>query len=112
MENPNEKTEGEAVGLLEVFGLVCAFLAADAGCKAAAVHLEVFDKNKPANADKLPVPLLVTIKFRGSVADVEEAMRAAEAVALAKTGVVSKYIIPRPTADTEKMLKISALDKK
>ena len=40
----------EAVGLLEVFGLVCAFLAADAGCKAANVHLEVFDKNKPANA--------------------------------------------------------------
>lgn len=101
----------EAVGLLEVFGLVCAFLAADAGCKAANVHLEVFDKNKPANADALPVPLLVTVKFRGSVADVEEAMRAAEAVAAAHTGIVSKYIIPRPTADTEKMLKISALDK-
>lgn len=101
----------EAVGLLEVFGLVCAFLAADAGCKAANVHLEVFDKNKPANADALPVPLLVTVKFRGSVADVEEAMKAAEAVAEAHTGIVSKYIIPRPTADTEKMLKISALDK-
>lgn len=101
---------GEAVGLLEVFGLVCAFLAADAGCKAADVHLEVFDKNKPANADALPVPLLVTVKFRGSVADVREAMRAAEEVALANTGVVSKHIIPRPTGDTEKMLKISALD--
>ncbi len=24
----------EAVGILEVFGLVCAFMAADAGCKA------------------------------------------------------------------------------
>ena len=101
----------EAVGLLEVFGLVCAFLAADAGCKAANVRLEVFDKNKPGNADALPVPLLVTVKFRGSVADVEEAMRAAEAVAKAHAGVVSKHIIPRPTADTEKMLKVSALDK-
>ena len=101
----------EAVGLLEVFGLVCAFLAADAGCKAANVHLEVFDKNKPGNADALPVPLLVTVKFRGSVADVEEAMKAAEAVAAAHAGIVSKHIIPRPTADTEKMLKISALDK-
>lgn len=96
---------------MEVFGLVCAFLAADAGCKAANVRLEVFDKNKPANADSLPVPLLVTVKFRGSVTDVEEAMRAAETVALANTGIVSKYIIPRPTEDTEKMLKISALDK-
>ena len=41
----------------------------------------------------------------------EEAMKAAEAVALANTGIVTKHIIPRPTADTEKMLKISALDR-
>lgn len=106
-----ENYEEEAVGILEVFGLVCAFLAADAGCKAGNVRLEIFDKNKPANADALPVPLLVTIKFRGSVSDVEEAMIAAERVALANTGVVQKYIIPHPTKDTEKMLKISALDK-
>ncbi len=111
MENLASRDNQEAVGLLEVFGLVCAFLAADAGCKAANVRLEVFDKNKPGNADALPVPLLVTVKFRGSVADVEEAMKAAEEVALANTGIVSKYIIPRPTEDTEKMLKISALDK-
>lgn len=38
---------GEAVGILEVFGLVCAFMAADAGCKAGNVWLEPFDKNKP-----------------------------------------------------------------
>lgn len=111
MDNRTAGGRQEAVGLLEVFGLVCAFLAADAGCKAANVTLEVFDKNKPANADALPVPLLVTVKFRGSIADVEEAMKAAEAVAAAHTGVVSKHIIPRPTEDTEKMLKISALDK-
>ena len=103
--------KGQAIGLLEVFGLTCAFLAADAGCKAANVTLEVFDKNKPANADALPVPLLVTVKFRGSVADVEEAMRAAEEVAKVNAGIVQKHIIPRPTQDTEKMLKISALDK-
>ncbi len=104
-------TENKAVGLLEVYGLVCAFLAADAGCKAADVTLEVFDKNKPANADELPVPLLVTIKFRGRVSDVREAMAAAEEVARATTGIVCSHIIPSPTADTEKMLTISALDK-
>lgn len=104
-------TKGEAVGLLEVFGLVCAFMAADAGCKAANVQLEVFDKNKPANADAMPIPLLVTVKFRGSVADVTEAMEAAEAVALQHGGVVCKHIIPRPTEDVEKMMTISALDK-
>ena len=71
----------EAVGILEVFGLATAFVAADAGCKAANVHLEVFDKNKPANADSLPVPLLVCIKFRGSVSDVTEAVEAGIRVA-------------------------------
>ncbi len=102
----------EAVGLLEVFGLTCAFLAADAGCKAADVRLETFDKNKPANADSLPVPLLVTVKFRGSVAaGVEAAMEAGEAVAKSLTGVVQRHIIARPTTDTEKMLKVSAFDK-
>ena len=103
---------GEAVGILEVYGLTCAFMAADAGCKAANVRLENFDKNKPANADSLPVPLLVTIKFRGSVTDVEAAMEAGEAMAKTVSGVVQKYIIPRPTADTEKMLKLNAFDKK
>ena len=57
----------EAVGILEVFGLTTAFVAGDAGCKAANVRMEVFDKNKPANADSMPVPLLVTVKYRGSV---------------------------------------------
>ena len=41
---------GEAVGMLEVFGLATAYAAADAGCKAGNVRLETFDKNKPANA--------------------------------------------------------------
>ena len=54
MGNLEARDNQEAVGLLEVFGLVCAFLAADAGCKAANVTLEVFDKNKPGNADALP----------------------------------------------------------
>ena len=109
--NSAEDSMEEAVGLLEVYGLTCAFLAADAGCKAADVRLETFDKNKPANADSLPVPLLVMVKFRGSVAAVEAAMEAGEAVAKSITGVVQRHIIPRPTGDTGKMLKISAFDK-
>jgi len=101
----------QAVGILEVFGLACAFLSADAGCKAANVTLENFDKNKPGNADELEVPLLVTIKFRGGVADVEAAMEAAEIEANRHTGIVQKHIIANPTKDTEKILGISAFDK-
>ncbi len=99
-----------AIGMLEVYGLVCAFLAADAGCKAANVTLEPFDKNKPANAETLPVPLLVTIKFRGSVSDVTAAVEAGRAVAEATTGVVVSHVIPRPTQHTLKMMKICAFD--
>ncbi len=101
----------QAVGILEVYGLVCAFMAADAGCKAASVTLENFDKNKPANADSLPVPLLVTIKFRGSVADVEAAMEAAMEMAKSVSGIVQHHVIPNPTDDTCKMLKLSGFDK-
>ena len=101
----------EAVGLLEVYGLTCAFLAADSGCKAANVWLEEFDRNKPANAEALPVPLLVTIKFRGSVADVESAMEAAEKTAKQISDVVVRHIIPNPTLDVAKMLRLSGFDK-
>lgn len=99
----------EAVGLLEVFGCCAAFVAADAACKAGNVRIEALDKNKPANADKLPVPLVMLVKMRGSVADVEAAMDAAEEAAKALTGVVSRYIIASPTEDTEKLLRISAI---
>lgn len=102
---------GEAVGMLEVFGLATAFAAADAGCKAGNVTLETFDKNKPANADELPVPLIVMVKFRGSVSDVEAALEAAKAKAEELAGVVTEYAIARPTVDTEKMLKLTGLDK-
>ena len=101
----------EAVGILEVYGLTCAFLAADSGCKAANVRLEDFDRNKPANADNLPVPLLVTIKFRGSVADVTAAVAAAEETAKQYSGVVQRHIIARPTECAAKMLNLSGFDK-
>lgn len=101
----------EAVGMLEVFGLTTAFVAGDAGCKAANVRMEVFDKNKPANADSMPVPLLVMVKYRGSVADVTAAVEAGEEAAKKLGGVVAKHVIPNPEEGTQKMLKISALDK-
>lgn len=101
----------EAVGLLEVFGLVAAFVAGDAGCKAANVTLEPFDRNKPANADKLPVPLLILVKFRGTIEDVKAAMEAGEEAAKKISGVVAKHIIANPETDTEKMLKLSGFDK-
>lgn len=101
----------EAVGMIEVYGLTAAFVAADAGCKAANVRLEKFDKNKPANSESLPVPLIVMVKFRGSVEDVKAAVESAEISANTITGIISKHIISRPDYEIEKMLKITGLDK-
>lgn len=101
---------GLAVGMVEVYGLVAAFAACDAGCKAADVVVERFDKNKPANADSLPVPLLVCVKFRGNVDSVTAAVDAALEAAARVSGIVSHYIIPQTEEDTEKMLKLSGFD--
>lgn len=102
---------GKAVGIVEVFGLVAAFAACDAGCKAADVTVENFDKNKPANADALPVPLIVCVKFRGNVDAVYAAVDAAKAAAEKVTGVVASHVIASAESDTEHMLKLSGMDK-
>ena len=102
---------GNATGIVEVYGLVAAFVACDAGCKAANVTVEHFDKNKPGNPDGLDVPLIVAVKFRGSVTDVEAAVEAAKFAAEQVSGVVTSHIITRTEADTEPMLKLNAFDK-
>ena len=102
---------GKATGIVEVFGLTAAFVAVDAGCKAANVTVETLDKNKPANADSLPVPLIMAIKFRGSVADVTAAVEAAAEAAARTTGVITKHIIANTEESTDKMLRRNAFDK-
>ena len=101
----------QACGIIEVFGLVTAFEAADAGCKAANVTLEPLDRNKPANADALPVPLIICVKFRGTVMDVTAAVDAAQEVAERTTGMVSRYIISGPDEGTQMMFGLNAFDK-
>ena len=102
---------GKATGIVEVYGLVAAFVACDAGCKAADVTAEHFDKNKPGNPDELTVPLLVAVKFRGTVAAVEAAVAAAAEAAKKVSGVVTTHILTSTETDTEAMLKINAFDK-
>ncbi len=101
----------KATGIVEVYGLVAAFCACDAGCKAADVTVENFDKNKPANADSMPVPLIVAIKFRGTVTNVEAAVAAAVEAAERVTGVVTTHIMTSTEEETEPMLKLNAFDK-
>jgi len=100
---------GKAVGLLEVYGLATALHAADVACKAANVTLEAIDKNKPAGGDSLPVPLLIMLKFRGSVSDVTAAIEAGKRAANEVAGYVADQVIPSPDEDLEKLLRLNCL---
>lgn len=100
-----------ACGIIEVYGLVAALVACDAGCKAADVTVETFDKNKPGNPDELTVPLIVAVKFRGTVDNVTAAVEAAKNAANGVSGVVTTHILTSVEPDTEYMLTINAFDK-
>lgn len=100
-----------ACGIIEVYGLVAALVACDAGCKAADVTVETFDKNKPGNPDELTVPLIVAVKFRGTVDNVTAAVEAAKNAANGVSGVVTTHILTSVEPDTEYMLNINAFDK-
>ena len=63
------------------------------------------------HADKLPVPLNVLVKFRGSVEDVRAAVEAGTEVAKKVSGVISSYVIASPDSQTEPMFKLKAFDK-
>ena len=100
-----------ALGMIEVYGYTTSIVVADAVAKAADVKVVAIDKNKPANADSLPVPLIVAIKFRGSVEDVKAAVEAAAEAAAKVSGVLTRHIIANTEESTEKMLKLNAFDK-
>lgn len=93
----------EAIGIVEMFGYVCAIKAADAAAKAADVKIIAIDSNKPANAETVEVPLIMCIKMQGSVSAVEAGVEAAAKAAEECTGLIQKHIIARPTEDSEKM---------
>ncbi len=94
-----------AIGIVEMFGYVCAIKAADAAAKAADVKIIAIDSNKPANAEKEEVPLIMCIKMQGSVSAVEAGVEAAAKAAEECTGLIAKHIIARPTEESEKMAK-------
>lgn len=88
-------SSGEALGLVETRGLVAAIEAADAMVKAANVRLVGYEKIGSA---------YVTVMVRGDVGAVKAAVDAGFAAAKKVGEVVSVHVIPRPHADTEKIL--------
>ena len=62
-----------ALGMIEVYGYTTSIVIADAVAKAADVKIVAIDRNKPANAEKCDVPLVMVVKFEGDPAAVEAA---------------------------------------
>lgn len=93
----------EAIGIIEMYGFVTAITAADAAAKAADVKIIAIDSNKPANAEKEEVPLIMAVKIQGSVSAVTAAVEAASRAAEQGSGLICNHIIARPTDDSQKM---------
>ena len=86
----------QALGSIEVVGLVAGVEAADVACKTADVTLIGYELAKGGG--------YVTVKVEGQVAAVQAAMAAAEVAASKLTRVVSKIVIPRPHPELEPLV--------
>lgn len=85
----------EALGMIETKGLISAIEAADAMAKSANVVVKGYERIGSG---------LVTVMIRGDVGAVKAAIDAGAAAANNVGQVVSVHVIPRPHADTEKVL--------
>ena len=63
----------KALGMIEVYGYTTSIVIADMVAKTADVKVVAIDKNKPANADKCEVPLVMVVKFMGNAGAVQSA---------------------------------------
>ena len=71
----------QALGMIEVYGYTTSIVVADLVAKTADVKVVAIDKNKPANAEKCAVPLVMVVKFQGNAAAVQSALDAGVAEA-------------------------------
>ncbi|WP_280770777.1 BMC domain-containing protein [Salipaludibacillus daqingensis] len=86
---------GEALGMIEVKGLIGAIEAADAMTKSANVSLIGYEKIGSA---------LVTVMVKGDVGAVKAATEAGAAAAERVGEVIAVHVIARPHKDVEKLL--------
>lgn len=71
-----------AFGFLEVQGYSVALAAMDMACKTADIAICGIDSNNPDPGARLAIPVMVQVKFTGSISGVEAALAAARAKAL------------------------------
>ncbi len=82
-----------ALGMIEVYGYTTSIVVADTVAKAAEVKVVAIDKNKPANADKVEVPLVMVVKFMGNAGAVQAAHDAGVAEAKRRGLYITSEVI-------------------
>lgn len=100
-----------ALGMIECYGFTTAIVVADAASKAADVEIVALDKNKPANADAVPVPLVMVVKMEGSAAAVEAGMEAGIAEAKARDLYITSKLIAGQSPEMEWFARLDATGK-
>ena len=88
----------EALGLIEVVGLVGAIEVADTASKAADVKVIGYELTKGSG--------MVLVKIVGGVSAVKAAVDAASIAAERVCQVVSKHVIARPSDELDKIIKV------
>ena len=88
----------EALGLIEVVGLVGAIEVADTASKAADVKVIGYELTKGSG--------MVLVKIVGGVSAVKAAVDAASMAAERVCQVVSKHVIARPSDELDKIIKV------
>ena len=86
----------EALGLIEVVGLVGAIEAADTASKAADVKVIGYELTRGSG--------MVVVKIVGGISAVKSAVEAASVAARKVTQIVSKHVIARPSDELDKII--------
>ena len=100
-----------ALGMIEVYGFATSIVVADKMAKTADVEIVAIDKNKPANADSAEVPLVMVVKFEGSVSAVESAVAAGKREAEARGMFIAERVISRQSEEIEWFAHLDATGK-
>ncbi len=104
----------QAIGMLEVQGYSVALAAMDKACKAANITIQGIDCNNPSTGDAAPIPVVIQVKFTGSISDVKVALEVAKQEAsrfIAENDIFTHFISSAST-DLEKLICLSKVRQK
>lgn len=71
-----------ALGLLEVLGYSVALAVMDKACKSSHIKIKSIDCSNPRSGDSALIPVVVQVKFTGTVSDVKVALDTAREAAI------------------------------